>query len=103
MKSFDSSAPGISLAIETDRLSRDFGTTKAVDQIDLRVREGEIFGLLGPNGAGKSTTIKRLTTLLRPTAGSARVAGFDLVRQAHDGRRSIGYGPQLPSADGSRT
>ena len=64
---------------------------------------GEVFGLLGPNGAGKTTTIKMLTTLLPPTSGTASVAGFDIVRQARDVRRVIGYVPQLVSADGNLT
>jgi ABC-2 type transport system ATP-binding protein len=63
---------------------------QAVDGIDLSVRVGELFGFLGPNGAGKSTTIKILCTLLRPTEGSARVAGFDVVRERDDVRRHIG-------------
>jgi ABC-2 type transport system ATP-binding protein len=75
----------------------------AVDRLTLRVDPGEIFGLLGPNGAGKSTTIKMLTTLLPPTAGSARVAGFDVVQEAPEVRRHIGYVPQLLSADGGLT
>ena len=64
---------------------------RAVDGIDLDVAEGEVVGFLGPNGAGKTTTLRMLTTLLRPTAGSARVAGYDVVTQAADVRRSIGY------------
>jgi len=62
----------------------------AVDNVDLQIRRGEIFGLLGPNGAGKSTTIRMLCTLLEPTSGSARVNGFDVVNQANDVRRSLG-------------
>jgi ABC-2 type transport system ATP-binding protein len=62
----------------------------AVDGVDLQIRRGEIFGLLGPNGAGKSTTIRMLCTLLEPTSGSARVNGFDVVKQANDVRRSLG-------------
>jgi ABC-2 type transport system ATP-binding protein len=65
------------------------------------VPSGTIFGLLGPNGAGKSTTIKMLTTLLPPTAGTGRVAGFDIVRQPVEVRRMIGYVPQMLSADGN--
>jgi ABC-2 type transport system ATP-binding protein len=66
--------------IETRGLTRTFGGKKAVDQLDLDVQPGEIFGFLGPNGAGKSTTVKMLTGLLAPSSGWARVAGFDIVR-----------------------
>ena len=69
----------------------------------LNVERGEIFGLLGPNGAGKSTTIKMLTTLLTPSSGTARVAGFDIRHRSADVRRQIGYVPQLLSADGNLT
>ena len=62
----------------------------AVDGVDLQIERGEIFGLLGPNGAGKSTTIRMLCTLLEPTSGTARVNGFDTVKQANDVRRSLG-------------
>jgi ABC-2 type transport system ATP-binding protein len=62
----------------------------AVDGVDLQIQRGEIFGLLGPNGAGKSTTIRMLCTLLEPTSGTARVNGFDIVKQANDVRRSLG-------------
>ena len=62
----------------------------AVNGVDLQIRRGEIFGLLGPNGAGKSTTIRMLCTLLEPTSGTAKVNGFDLVKQANDVRRSLG-------------
>nr|PZN44649.1 MAG: multidrug ABC transporter ATP-binding protein [Bacillota bacterium] len=90
-------------AIVTVGLTRRFGTFTAVDGLDLTVPAGSIFGLLGPNGAGKSTTIKMLTTLLPPTGGTARVAGFDVVREPTQVRRRIGYVPQLVSADGSLT
>ena len=90
-------------AVETVRLMRRFGPLTAVDDLNLLVRTGSIFGLLGPNGAGKSTTIKMLTTLLAPTSGSARVLGFDVARQSIEVRRRIGYIPQLLSADGSLT
>src|SRR5512147_2158979 len=62
----------------------------AVDGVSLQIRPGEVFGLLGPNGAGKSTTIRMLCTLLEPTSGTARVNGFDIVKQANDVRRSLG-------------
>ena len=71
---------------EPDRRER----FRAVDGVDLRVKRGEIFGLLGPNGAGKTTTMKMLATLLEPTAGTARVLGFDAVRQAREVRRRMG-------------
>jgi ABC-2 type transport system ATP-binding protein len=89
--------------IETHRLTRVFGELVAVGHLDVVVERGVIFGLLGPNGAGKSTVIKMLTTLLPPTSGSARVAGFDIGREAADVRRRIGYVPQLLSADGGLT
>jgi ABC-2 type transport system ATP-binding protein len=91
------------LLIETKGLSKNFDGHVAVDCVDFRVRKGEIFGLIGPNGAGKSTLIKMLTTLLPPSAGSGRVAGYDIRREATRVRASIGYVPQLLSADGALT
>lgn len=96
-------APASPRAVETLRLTRRFGGFTAVDELNLSVAAGTIFGLLGPNGAGKSTAIKMLTTLLPPTSGLARVAGFDVVREANAVRRSIGYVPQVLSADGALT
>jgi ABC-2 type transport system ATP-binding protein len=81
-------------AIECTGLTRKFGDFTAVDSIDLKVRKGEIFGFLGPNGAGKTTTIKMLTTLLTPTHGEAKVAGYDLHTEAPLIRESIGIVPQ---------
>lgn len=89
--------------LETKSLTRRFGDHVAVDALTISVDAGEIFGLLGPNGAGKTVTLKMLTTLLPPTSGAATIAGFDIVRQAADVRRVIGYVPQLISADGSLT
>ena len=89
--------------LETKALTRRFGGLTAVDAVDIGVQEGEIFGLLGPNGAGKSTILKMLTTLLPPSSGTAIVAGFDVVHQAANVRRVIGYVPQLLSADGTLT
>ncbi len=86
--------------IEVEGLVRDFkGGVRAVDGIDLHVRSGEIYGFLGPNGAGKSTTVLMLTTLLPPTAGSARVAGLDVVRQGAEVRRAIGASLQESALD----
>jgi len=86
--------------IEVEGLVRVFkGGVRAVDGIDLSVPQGEIFGFLGPNGAGKSTTVLVLTTLLPPTAGSARVAGFDVVREGAAVRRAIGASLQESALD----
>jgi ABC-2 type transport system ATP-binding protein len=82
-------------AVEIRSLTKVFKAITAVENIDLDVRAGEIFGLLGPNGAGKSTTIKVLTTLLPATSGQASVAGFDVAGQPSEVRRVIGYVPQL--------
>lgn len=71
---------------------------RAVDGVDLDVQEGEVVGFLGPNGAGKTTTLRMLTTLLRPTAGTATVAGYDVVTQSEQVRRSIGYVSQAGGA-----
>lgn len=79
-------------------LTKNFGSLCAVDHIDLVVGN-EIFGLLGPNGAGKSTTVMMLTTLLRPTSGSARVCGYDIIKEAKKVRESISYVPQDMAVD----
>jgi ABC-2 type transport system ATP-binding protein len=89
--------------IETSALTRRFGSLIAVDGLTMSVEAGEVFGLLGPNGAGKTTAIKMLTTLLPPTSGTAKVAGFSIGRCAAGVRRSIGYVPQMLSADASLT
>jgi ABC-2 type transport system ATP-binding protein len=85
--------------IEAEGLVREFGSIVAVDGIDLLVEPGEVFGFLGPNGAGKSTTVRMLTTLLKPTGGRARVAGFDVATQAPQVRRSIGVALQDAAID----
>jgi ABC-2 type transport system ATP-binding protein len=89
--------------LETRSLTRRFGTLTAVDQMNISIQPGEMFGLVGPNGAGKTTVIKMLTTILPPTSGNALVAGQDIVRHAARVRSAIGYVPQLLSADGSLT
>ena len=87
-------------AIEATGLEREFkGGIKAVAGVDLQVSEGEIFGFLGPNGAGKSTIVRILTTLLRPTAGTAQVAGYDVVKDASAVRRRIGVALQDAAID----
>jgi ABC-2 type transport system ATP-binding protein len=73
------------------RQGREKVEVRAVDGVDLDIAEGEVVGFLGPNGAGKTTTLRMLTTLLRPTAGTATVAGYDVVRESKQVRRSIGY------------
>src|SRR4029434_8379812 len=78
-------------SIVAEQLVREFKKgPRAVDGIDLKVDPGEIYGFLGPNGAGKSTTVLMLTTLLPPTAGTARVAGFDVVKEGAKVRKAIG-------------
>jgi len=96
----DIPAPERRHSIEAQGLRKEFpGGIVAVAGIDLDIHESEIFGFLGPNGAGKTTTLRMLTTLLRPTAGRATVAGFDLYRQTHDIRRSIGVALQEAGLD----
>ncbi len=90
-------------AIVAKDLRRRFGDNEAVAGIDLDVPAGEIYGFLGPNGAGKSTTVKMLCTLLRPSSGSASVAGYDVVKQAGDVRLRIGVALQDSSIDGKQT
>jgi len=84
-------------AIETQSLTKKYGSLCAVDAVNLSVRQGEIFGLLGPNGAGKTTLFKMLATLLKPSEGQAKVMGCDLRKQYKDIRRMIGYMPQFSS------
>ncbi|MFO0751337.1 MAG: ATP-binding cassette domain-containing protein [Myxococcota bacterium] len=86
-------------AVEVRGLEKRFGAIEAVRGIDLSVRSGEVFAFLGPNGAGKSTTIKMLCTLLKPSAGTASVAGFDVVRDRDQVRRHIGLVFQEPTLD----
>jgi ABC-2 type transport system ATP-binding protein len=90
-------------AIQAQGLVKKYGEVEAVRGIDLEVRAGEIFGFLGPNGAGKSTTISILCTLLRPTAGTARVAGIDVVHDPARVRQRIGLVFQDPSLDDQLT
>ena len=86
-------------AVETESLCRDFAARRALDQVSLSVPEGEMFGLLGPNGSGKTTLFRILSTLLSPTSGSARVAGYDVTRQAVQVREHLGVVFQSPALD----
>jgi ABC-2 type transport system ATP-binding protein len=85
--------------VQVDGLARSFGKIEAVKGVSFEIHRGEIFGFLGPNGAGKTTTINMLCTLLRPTAGSATLNGFDVQRDRSDVRRSIGLVFQQPTLD----
>ena len=86
-------------AIVVSELTKDFGEIKAVRGVDFEVASGEVFGFLGPNGAGKTTTINMLCTLMKPTSGSATVAGHDVVTERDDVRRNIGLVFQDPTLD----
>jgi ABC-2 type transport system ATP-binding protein len=93
----------VSAAIETNKLCKSYGDVKALCDFDLRVEAGTILGLLGPNGAGKTTAVRILTTLLQPDSGSARVAGFDVVREAARLRARIGLAGQYAAVDENLT
>jgi ABC-2 type transport system ATP-binding protein len=82
--------------IEIRNLTKMFGAVKAVDNLNLTIEEGEFFCFLGPNGAGKTTTIKILTGLLRPTSGTAFIAGYDITTNTVEAKRVIGYIPDHP-------
>ena len=85
--------------VEVEALAKTFGQTRALDGVDLRITTGTIYGLLGPNGAGKTTLVRILSTLVRPDAGTALVAGHDLVADADAVRRSIGLTGQYAAVD----
>ncbi|MER7761959.1 ATP-binding cassette domain-containing protein [Streptomyces sp. NPDC097619] len=87
------------LAVEVRGLVKHYGETKALDGVDLDVREGTVLGVLGPNGAGKTTLVRCLSTLIVPDAGTARVAGYDVVAQPRQLRRTIGLTGQYASVD----
>jgi ABC-2 type transport system ATP-binding protein len=95
--------PAIDAAVVVNGLEKHYGDVEAVQGIDFSVRRGEIFGFLGPNGAGKSTTINMLCTLVRPTGGSARVGGHDVVGERDEVRRNIGLVFQDTTLDGYLT
>ena len=85
--------------IEAEDLTRVFGDLTAVNSINLSVNEGEVFGFLGPNGAGKSTAVRMLTTLLKPSDGSAKVSGYDVATEANMVRKNIGVALQDAAID----
>ena len=89
--------------MQTTGLVRRFGSTVAVDGLDLSVRRGEIYGFLGPNGAGKSTVVRILCTLLRPSAGTASVAGYDVTEDPQSVRVRIGVALQDAALDDRQT
>ncbi|MCF2526174.1 ATP-binding cassette domain-containing protein [Yinghuangia soli] len=88
-----------SYAIEAEGLVKKYGSTTAIDGIDLVARQGSVLALLGPNGAGKTTTVRTLATLIKPDAGYARIGGYDVVRQSAPVRRLIGLTGQYASVD----
>ncbi|MFE9253763.1 ATP-binding cassette domain-containing protein [Streptomyces sp. NPDC006879] len=99
MTRFDKSPGQGGHAVEVRGLVKHYGETKALDGVDLDVREGTVLGVLGPNGAGKTTLVRCLSTLIVPDSGTATVAGFDVVRQPRQLRRTIGLTGQYASVD----
>ncbi|MEX0871185.1 MAG: ATP-binding cassette domain-containing protein [Aquisalimonadaceae bacterium] len=89
----------MAFAIETSNLQKIFGTTRALNGVDLQVARGAVYGLLGPNGAGKTTTIRVLATLLRPDGGSAQVLGHDVAKEAAQVRAKVSLTGQFASVD----
>ena len=79
--------------IETSNLSKSYGKNRGIIDINLKIKEGEIFGFVGPNGAGKSTTIRTLLNFIFPTGGSGKILGMDIVKQSKDIKKQIGYVP----------
>jgi ABC-2 type transport system ATP-binding protein len=82
--------------ITTEDLTRNFGTLVAVDKLNIEIKEGDIYGFLGPNGAGKTTTIRMLSTLIKPTSGTACIMGHDVRTEPNRARRAIGIMPERP-------
>ena len=80
-------------AIETDRLTKTYGKNRGINELELKVEDGDFFGFIGPNGAGKSTTIRTLLGLISPTSGSAKVLGYDIVTEKENILQNIGYLP----------
>ncbi|MEV6947343.1 ATP-binding cassette domain-containing protein [Streptomyces sp. NPDC051172] len=99
MTRIDNNPSGGNAAVTVRGLVKHYGETKALDGVDLDVREGTVMGVLGPNGAGKTTLVRILSTLLTPTSGQATVAGYDVLRQPRQLRRVIGLTGQYASVD----
>ncbi|MGW8743041.1 ATP-binding cassette domain-containing protein [Streptomyces sp. NPDC055794] len=99
MKRIDDNPSAADAAVTVRGLVKHYGETKALDGVDLDVREGTVMGVLGPNGAGKTTLVRILSTLLAPDSGQAHVAGYDVVRQPRQLRRVIGLTGQYASVD----
>src|SRR5690349_2711715 len=99
MTSTDTAPASKGLAVEVHGIVKHYGATKALDGVDLQVRQGTVLGVLGPNGAGKTTLVRVLPTLIKPDAGSATVAGYDVLRQPKQLRRAIGLTGQYASVD----
>ncbi len=99
MSHFSSIGRGGELAVYAEGLTKTFGETKALNGVSLTVPRGTVLGVLGPNGAGKTTTVRILTTLLKPDAGVARVAGFDVAKNPEEVRRRIGLSGQYAAVD----
>jgi ABC-2 type transport system ATP-binding protein len=95
------------ITVSTDKLTKRYGSATALDELDLEIEQGEVFGYLGPNGAGKSTTIALLLGLIRPTSGRAEIFGLDVIRQASEIHRRLAYVPSeanlWPSLTGAET
>ena len=81
--------------IEMENLTKYYDSFCAVDHLTMTIEKGDVFGFIGPNGAGKTTTIRILATLLKPSGGSAKIAGFDIERRPRDVKRLIGYMPDF--------
>ncbi|MFO7795028.1 MAG: ABC transporter ATP-binding protein [Promethearchaeati archaeon] len=84
-------------AIYTDNLKKNYGELTAVKNLNLKIKYGETYGLIGPNGAGKTTTVRILNCIIKPTSGSGKVLGFDLLKQSSDVKKNSGYLPESPA------
>ena len=82
--------------IRTEGLTRKFGSLVAVDDLNIHIKKGDVYGFLGPNGAGKTTTIRMLSTLIKPTSGTASIMGYDIHKEPNNARRAIGIMPERP-------